>query len=321
MTLQEIRDNFQARLKVELWKRQMPDPPAELMSDKMTAFYISQAQQDIQRRHSILQSSTSITLVSGTSAYSLPTDFGKVRTVISIDSGGDLDGVLEKISLQELRESETATGTPRKFAISEGATSQIVVYPTPSGSGTLTFYYYTSPNYYQHSGVASQDWGSYPFSGSLKLPAKYSLAVIYSMLSNIFPDFMNLYEKEVGSLRESQLTPRSLNYHFGGFTSTKASVTNLTSSEEDETVAMFTKEARFHLVEGSEPTRTYMNGYGSVTATASGDTVTISSESEFSTSVHVELNIEDFAWSYIDEDSIEVYTETGFGEIDIIIQQ
>ena len=73
MTIKEIRDLFLAQYEIQSQVRGLT---AIKVVDKMLASFISQAQQDIQRRLLVVESSVDVTLSTSSNVHSLPSNFG-----------------------------------------------------------------------------------------------------------------------------------------------------------------------------------------------------------------------------------------------------
>ena len=210
MTILEIRDVFLMRYRrISKQLGQVIDH----IGDAELSFYISAAQQDIQRRLSVVESSTDITLDSLSNLYALPATFGKQKHAYV----GNIS--LEEISIVEAEKRSLTGDNGAWYAIK--VTGHFAYVYCPMTSGTLTVVYYPDLNYYQPSLGASQTWGSFNgvvYSGNLMLPDRYDMAIFYNMLSQIFPDHLALYEKELRSLRESRQFSGSdtLKYTMGG---------------------------------------------------------------------------------------------------------
>ena len=277
MTLQEIRDAFEARYKVECFKRNVKQLE---LDDKLIALFMSEAQQDIQRRHRVVRTSSSVTITSGSGT--LPSNFGRIIAV-KYD-----DDFLEQKPYQELLDYQLTTSDSDAlvYAIDQtGATATILVYPT--GVTSVTVYYYPEYLYYQPSGDTSQEWGSFSgtaFSGSLNIPVRYAMAVQYYMLSQLFDDIERKYEREMGSLRESQLInrPKELKYNIGGFTK-KTDVATGTSSSTTSTSGAVYQKSHVLRVNTSTDTITQVQSSkgwtGGISQAMASDVVTVTSTS------------------------------------------
>lgn len=110
---------------------------------------------------SFLKPSNTLALISGTSTYDLPDNFGGDLSQMTLSSGGTLPVALRKVEpqvLTQIRANEAAAnGTPVYFAIrpktpttTAGATAdltsagqrfEVELYPTPGSSMTGTYYY------------------------------------------------------------------------------------------------------------------------------------------------------------------------------------
>lgn len=321
MTIKEVRDVFLMRYKRLSQQRQQP---FDHINEAEIAFYISAAQQDIQRRLSVIESSTDIELDSISNLYALPVTFGKQKHVYV----GDIS--LEEISIVDAEKRSLTGDNGAWYAIKVTGHSAYIY--CPMTSGTLTIVYHPDLNYYQPSLGASQSWGNFSgvvYSGNLLLPDRYDMAIIYNMLSNIFPDFLALYEKELKSLRESRQFSGSdtLKYTMGGIddstsinTTVEAGTSSLYVSALDEAV----KRLRFTADDsgayevkadyGWSTTPTIVNSVSSIVVT-SGD-------SEFTNFVRVSPNNLDFTWSQTGSNTITITPDptSGWGEVEIIIE-
>lgn len=94
--------------------------------------------------HCQVRSDTSTT-TSGQGDYSLDTDILAVVTV-DVTSNGEMDG-MERVDAETIRRmrrsDDTSDSPPRYFAV-EGS-DMLMLYPTPSGSDTITFYFVPRP--------------------------------------------------------------------------------------------------------------------------------------------------------------------------------
>jgi hypothetical protein len=296
----------------------------DTIGDAEISFYISAAQQDIQRRLSVVESSTDITLDSLSNLYALPATFGKHKHAYVGDT------LLEEISIVEAERRSLSGDYGAWFAIKVSGHSPYVY--CPMSSGTLTVIYYPDLNYYQPSLGASQTWGSFNgvvYSGNLILPDRYDMAILYNMLSQIFPDHLALYEKELRSLRESRQFSSSdtFRYSMGGLddsTSIDTTVQVGTSSVNVSSLDEPSKRLRFiaddlgayttQLDYGWSTTPTIVNNVSSI--------VVSSADSEFTSFVRVSPNNMDFTWSQAGSAIITIYPDptSGWGEVEIIVE-
>lgn len=324
MLISEIRDIFYAKYSLEIQLRKMQKIE---IANKMLSFFISAAQQDIQRRLQVVESSTDITLGTTTNLYALPQTFGKQKHAYI---GGNR--LIER-PIKEVEQSNLDGSSGYWYAIKmSGHTPYIYC---PISSGTLTIVYYPDLNYYQPSVSSTQVWGTFNgsvYSGNLILPDRYNMAILYNMLSQIFPDYLALYEKELKSLRESRQfsDTDTLKYNLGGLedeviesgTSTTIVTTTSTISALDEPV----KRIRFRaddtggytveFASGWEVTPTIVN---SVTEPPS--IVVTSANSEFTNYIEVRINNEDFGWTQTGATVITIIPDptAGWGEVEVII--
>lgn len=289
MTLGEIRDDYVRSLQREFWKIGKDTPR---INDKTIAMDMSEAFQEIQRRHSVLQGYNTITTSSGNNVYNLPSDFGKMKKVMY----SDLE--LEEMTFNELITKENATTYPTHYAMyTSGNTQQIVLYPTPNDAYTVYLYYYLDLGFYSPSGDTNQNWGNFDgavFSGTPKLPERYNKAVKSYMLGLYFPEWEQRYEREMLSLRESRVSSLpKLKYKMGGYTPSKELKSMTLLSSSSTTAASGTSSDaipdKFYYFTWDYATETITKVDSSgwttelTTGYAGGDITITSADSEFST--------------------------------------
>lgn len=212
MTLSEIRDDIVRRLERECTLRGLPKIK---IANKGIAMDISEAQQDIQRRLAVIEDSTTITTVSGTSEYNLPSNFGSIKSVTIANVP------LKQVLASDIYNYPASSSEPIEYSLLiSGNTQKIQFYPTPNAELSVVVKFNVDSNFYSPSGASSQDWGTFDgsaFSGNLLLPERYTLALEYYVLSLYLPDYVAKYERELNSLRESQVTSvRPLKYKIAG---------------------------------------------------------------------------------------------------------
>lgn len=296
MKLSEIRDDFQRRYLRECYKRNlkpMDMPEASLAMD------LSEIQQDIQRRLSVVQSYTTITTEEGVNTYNLPTNFGKHKMVMI----GGLK--LTETSTDELLEHVSANSTPNYFAIyPSGKTQKIILDPTPNGAYTVYIYYFLDLGYFSPSGSATQDWGQFDqnyFYNYSPLPERYYRAIVLGMLSNWFLEFKVDYERELLSLKESRVSSLpQRTYSMGGYKSkgtTMSVIVESTTSSTPTTTTNILLPTKALIVTYTYSTNaitiTDQEGYeGSVTGSYVGGNVVITNDNpEFSVNnLYIEPN-------------------------------
>lgn len=318
MTLNEIKNQFNALYSLELQKRKLSKID---LGNKEIAFFISASQQDIQRRLAVVTVSYDITL-DGSSVYNLPSNFGNDLTAV-------VDGVtLEKRSVKWLRELMSASLSGDYYAIYvSGNTQQIL---TTVSSGTLTIYYYPDFNYYRPSLTSAQDWGTFDgivYTGKLLLPDRYDMAILYRMLAFVFPDYLAMYEKELKSLRESRVgsTEDHLMYSFGGDNELEASQGTTTSTVLTSSLPSTQADKFLRIRIKDDGTYSIPESTGWITdPTVINNTSTIvisSADSEFTNFIHARCNKNDFEWSQTTNTiTFTTHPSSGWGEAEIIIE-
>lgn len=198
MTVQQIRDSLVVKYKLECLKRGTKELE---LGDTLIAQLISEAQQDIVRRHAVIEASGTVSVVSGTYSYDLASNFGQMKTVV-------LDGApIEQVTAQELQEETgVTTAKPTRYAV-KIIDDQPQIMVDGSQACTLTYYYNIDTN----PGTLAS------LTGNLSVPNRYNNAVQYFILAQFFDDIYGKYEAELRSLRESQWTnKRTFKYSMGG---------------------------------------------------------------------------------------------------------
>lgn len=327
MTIKEIRDLFYARYSFECMTRKIDKIE---IPDKMISFYISAAQQDIQRRLQVVESSVDVTLGTDSNLYVLPQTFGRAKHAYI----GSTPLKEKPITWVEKQSVQGTSGD--WFAIKITGHTPYVYCPVTSG--TLTIIYYPDLGYYQPSVSATQTWGTFNgvvYSGTLILPDRYNMAILYWMLSQIFSEYYTLYEKEVRSLRESSQESKeeTLNYNFGGLdTETIEGVSAGSSilSSPGGSVTIITsldaplKRVRMRVADTGTATVEFSNGWESTpTITNNVDSIVISSaNNEFTNYIKVDCTNDNFGWVQSGAGTVTFTTDpsSGWGEAEIIIE-
>lgn len=326
MTIKEIRDLFSAQysLQCQIRKTQKIE-----IADKMLSFFISAAQQDIQRRLSVVESSTDITLGTTSNLYALPMTFGKQKHAYVGDTP------LQEKPIVWAEQANLSGDIGYWYAIKiQGHTPYLYC---PITSGTLTIVYYPDLSYYQPSLSSSQVWGTFDgvtYSGYLLLPNRYSMAILYHMLSQVFPDYLVMYEKELKSLRESRQfsDTGTLGYNLGGVEEdvTERTVSYSTTTSTDSVISSLdepVKRIRFRADDTGGYTIEFASGWEAtptITNSIASDPPTIvvsSANSEFTNYIEVRINNEDFGYSQTGATTITITPDptSGWGEIEVII--
>lgn len=319
MLISEIRDLFRAEYTIAANVRGIKEIRIDT---KLLANFISQAQQDIQRRLLVVESSTDIELATTTNVHSLPSNFGKHKHAYIGTT------LLEEKSSQYLREQIAIGNTGNWYGIyQQGNTQQLI---TTHTSGTLTLFYYPDFRYYQPSVSSSQDWGTFNgtvFTGKLLLPDRYDMAILYYMLSKVVPDYMGMYEKELRSLRGSRISSGTggFDYGFGGVEPTETPTITATVSTTSPPTDTADKKIRFRVSDtGGSASVEYEDGWTTTPTVANNvsSIVVSSADSEFTNWIHVESNNEDFSWSQTGATTITITPSplSGWGDVEIIIE-
>jgi hypothetical protein len=328
MLIRELRDMFVTKYSLEC---QLKGISKINIGDKVLAFFISAGQQDIQRRLQVVQSSVDIPLGSSSpryvsaNTYSLPSAFGK--PISAYVDGKDL---LEQKALSWLEREIASGNTGYYYAIKpSGNSSQFIC---PLNSGTVTLNYYPDLGYYNPSVSATQDWGTFngmTYSGNLILPDRYAMAMLYYMLSQVIPEYLGMYGKELKSLRESRLFSEDyqLGYNFAGldevipiqgYNANTSSIITVVN-EMDAPIKRF----RVNISDTGSSTIKYASGWANTpTVNNAVSTIVInSSANEFENYLFFECNNSDFTWTQVGNSQIIITPSpsTGWGEASILI--
>jgi hypothetical protein len=120
-----------------------------------------------------LESTTDLTLVSGTASYALPTDYSRLRTInrIETDSTAEALRSMEKPAFDLLVPSD---GEPTRFLI-QGST--VKVWPTPDASGTVRLNYFATPITLISGEVAPN---------TPQIPAQYTYIMVHWALKHCY---------------------------------------------------------------------------------------------------------------------------------------
>lgn len=145
MTLKDVFDLFKQRLEIEYFKRGVFNHLQ--LSPRMIAYFLSQAQQEIQRRLNIVQSYQIINLVDGTNTYSLPTKFGTFKAAMINNCNVKYES-FDEIIKQPYRK---ALPTLCNVFYDEEGEKKLIVYPTPNANAVMYVYYYVDPNMFKAS--------------------------------------------------------------------------------------------------------------------------------------------------------------------------
>lgn len=325
MTIKELRDLFYAQYSLQSQLRKMQKIE---IADKMLSFFISAAQQDIQRRLSVVETSTTITLGTSSNLYALPQTFGKQKHAYV---GGDR---LEEKPIVWAEQANLDSSRGFWYAIKiQGHTPYIYC---PVQTGTLTIVYYPDLSYYQPSVSASQVWGTFDgvtYSGNLLLPDRYNIAILYYVMSQFFPDYLSLYEKELKSLRESRQFSDSdkLGYNLGGLEEDTldrgyieiTSTSTITVNAMDEPI----KRLRIKATDTGSYNIEYSYGWEVaptvVNIITDPPSITISSaNNEFTNYLQLRINNLNFGYTQSGANTITITPDptSGWGEVEIIVE-
>ena len=177
------------------------------------ALILSKTVSDLQKSFNIIEVNTSKTSISGTNSYALTNTFMNPKVV---SYGGN---ILVKKSTEWINSQTMQQGIPTYYTI-QYLTSipNLLLYPTPASSGdTIVIVSNLDMQIYSPS-ASSNDFGTFDgevFSGNLNLPTVYDQAVLYGMLSQIFPDIKAQYEQEKILLKVKQYNGVKFEYKLG----------------------------------------------------------------------------------------------------------
>jgi hypothetical protein len=266
------------------------------------------------------------------SDYFLPLDFGAMIDLHNSDNRPLKP--LEHSKIYHLT-SKSDEGTAYYVYAVDGR-YKIKIYPTPDTAETLTVIYNSATGYYSPTLGANQNWGWFDgndFSDTIKLPQEYTEAIVMFVLDKLLGGnvYQMQYEQQLDSLKQTKHynVTDSFTYHFGGLdedeydrTVRSESVITEESTSESTVKDQPTKIYRFSISEGAATgTELYSTGYGDITVTQTGTTITVTSaDGEFTAGTFVDPNNRDLNWGRTDESEIWIDGFTGYGSAEIIIK-
>lgn len=143
MKIKDLYDIAKFRLQIEAKKKGLK---VFLLSPRELAYFISAAQMDVQKKLKVIQSYSEITLVAGVNTYSLPSKFGIYRAA-TINYAP-----LRYTPYTTIVELPYESGLPMYLNVyAVGDERKVIVYPTPSETGTMFIHYYVDPGYFKAS--------------------------------------------------------------------------------------------------------------------------------------------------------------------------
>jgi hypothetical protein len=319
MTLAEIRDLFVAQYKIQSQVRGIREIEID---NKILASFISQGQQDIQRRLLVSEAYADLTLTANEA--DLPGDFGLHKLAYIGDT------LLTQKDSNFVRKQISRGNTGDWFAIYQAGNTQKIL--TTYSTGTLRIYYYPDFLYYRPLLGSVQGWGTFSgiaFSGKLMIPDRYDMAVIYYMLSQVIPDYYNIYEKEIRSLKSSRVSSMddAFGYDLGGIGGDIITGATGTSSTPAAAVTPAAdapdKKSRFRVTDAGIATEEYADGWSTdptIVNNVSSIVIT-SADSEFINFIHIRVNNQDFGYTMTSSEiTITPYPLAGWGEVEIILE-
>ena len=306
MTLNEIRNAFVLKFNRESRKRKLN---YEIPADREIALLISEAEQDVQRRLRIVESSSTVTITSGVGT--LPSNFGSIR---GVKWGTEF---LKERSITDVRKAQAyeSVSEPNIYALDTGSSYQLLVYPTDVTSVTV---YYTVDSLYHQPSASTEYWGSTTqpfddgFSGNLILPNRYAFAIQLYMLAQYFDEMEIKYERELNSLKHSRPSTLSApKYNFGGLEDDGVFETTRSQNASAQTSSgggdVYDKHVKIFTTEGSSSfSETLNNNFGAIGKSLSGNTLTLTSSGEFTQGKTILDCSTDFIWSWTSASEIVI---------------
>ena len=325
MILSEIIYAFEVKHKIECAKRVVKEID---LNAKIKALMLSEVTSDIQKRFGAIELTATYDSVGGTSAYSISSQLINPKVVKFSDI------VLEKTTTEWIKKQSSQTGQPYKYAIlQEGATAQLLLFPTPDISETDVIYIQANYNFglYSPNAGNSQDFGVFNgsvFSGNLTLPQQYEKAIILGMLKQIFADIEVQYERELALLKVLQYNGEKFEYDFNDHSETnyQSVSTSGASVINDAVVDSANKYLRVTITYGAGGTSSMVvnsqKGWSSLPAflSDSGSIITINSaDNEFNSSTLILKNNDNIDANRVDAGNITLTYYASFSVLTVII--
>lgn len=180
MTYKVLKDLIEAKAKLEAVKRNVPFIK---LQDTLIFEFITQAEDEIQRRMGVIKKTLDVTLT--TLPYTLPSDFGKVITITD-----DNYNSLTYKDPQGFQEAEE--GSEPIFTIIWANNKTLHMKPEPT-STSYSILYLVSIIPFSDSSLTS--------ASTIQLSKEFYKLIEYHVLSNLFVGFENLIEEEYRRLK------------------------------------------------------------------------------------------------------------------------
>jgi hypothetical protein len=201
MTLQEIRDIFVAEHKYESQKRGLKYIE---VPNKLIVSWIAEAQQDIVQRIKPIKTYQDISITVGSTDFELNSNFGTPVLAKFGDADGTIgDTIVDLVDVTDLLTGDNNTETKAAIWWDAANSAYYIKVPTPASAYTIRLWYYSDTLWYSPSGSVAQDFGTFDgttFTGNIKIPDKFQMAVKFYMLGKAFNDFTQ-YRDHIDTLK------------------------------------------------------------------------------------------------------------------------
>lgn len=198
MKLQNLRDLIMAEVNLGFTRYGIKPT---LVEDKLVMAWISAAQQDLFFRLQPSKNYTTFQVFKGTNTYSLPVDFGSIDSVVLENA---------RLNYTPFNKMEIeAEGVPHKFSIWHKDYSRITFSPIPNNTYDVTVWYNVGVNIYDPTETGAQTFGTFDgnqATGDIKVPDRYTSAIVRYCLSRVFMPEHQMYEYEVNKLKQIEVT-------------------------------------------------------------------------------------------------------------------
>lgn len=208
MLLKELIDAFKEKYKFECFKRNVPE---KIINEKFIVLLFSEVVSDIQKNFGVIQTSQSISVVSGTDKYDLTTSTMTIKDTMLGDTK-----LVEKSSAW-MEQQTPLSATPSYYSLIYLSNKpKIWLYPNPVTADTLVVNYVANFNLYSPSSITAGDFGDFSiahanqYTGDTVFPTQYDKLLILGMLKQIFKDIEEDYSKEKMILKARQFNGESL---------------------------------------------------------------------------------------------------------------
>ena len=218
MIFDELLYAFRNDLEIEFLKRRLLEKDKIRFNEKQVKLIFSKVIADLQKEFKIIQSKQTISSLKDEQTYALTRDFMSVHSVF-YDSTK-----LDEISVNQIANYTTASGTPNYFAIKwDNAYPTLILYPAPNAdTKNIVVKSYNDMTLFSINDGLDSKSNETDVTKYLKIPTQYDSAILLGMAAEIFDDKAPKYEKEKLRLKSLRHIDLKLEYNMTGIPDTNS---------------------------------------------------------------------------------------------------